>query len=232
MILVGTIVNVAAVAVGSTIGLLVGGRLPERVVKSVFQAIGLFTFFLGVYMALKGHQFLVIIFSLIVGTIVGELISLEDRVERLSHSVRRIFRLGNPNFSEGLITSFLLFCMGSMTVLGAIDEGVGNGSEVLFTKSLMDGFSSIALASAFGLGVTFSVIPLFLYQGGITLLAWWLGDFMAEAVINELTAVGGILLIGLGINILEIKRIRVMNMLPALLFVILFAWLAIRFLPQ
>jgi len=231
MILTGTIVNVLAVAAGSTIGLLVGSRLPERMVKSVFQAIGLFTLFLGIFMALKGQQFLVIIFSLIVGTIVGELISLEDRVERLSHAIRRVFKLGNPKFSEGLITSFLLFCMGSMTVLGAIEEGVGNGSDILLTKSLMDGFSSIALASAFGFGVTFSVIPLLLYQGGITMLAWWLGDFMAEAVIVEVTAVGGILLIGLGINVLEIKRIRVMNMLPALLFAILFAWMAIRFLP-
>ncbi len=231
MILTGTLVNVLAVAAGSTIGLLVGSRLPERMVKSVFQAIGLFTIFLGIYMALKGQQFIVIIFSLIVGTIVGELLSLEDRVERLSHSIRRVFNLGNPKFSEGLITSFLLFCMGSMTVLGAIDEGVGNGADILLTKSLMDGFSAIALASAFGFGVTFSVIPLFLYQGGITLLAWWLGDFMAEAVIVEVTAVGGILLIGLGINVLEIKRIRVMNMLPALLFAILFAWMAIRFLP-
>jgi uncharacterized membrane protein YqgA involved in biofilm formation len=103
---------------------------------------------------------------------------------------------------------------------------VGNGSEILLTKSLMDGFSSIALASAFGIGVTFSVIPLLIFQGGITLIAWWLGEFFPEVIINDLTAVGGILLIGLGVNILDLKHIRIMNMLPALLFAILFSWIA------
>lgn len=226
MILIGTVVNVVAVMAGSTIGLVVGSRLPQKITKSVFNAMGLFTLFLGFYMALKGQQFLVIVFSLIIGTITGEVFLLENRMERFSHSLKKAFKVGNPKFTEGLITSFLLFCMGSMTILGAIDEGVGNGSDLLFTKSMMDGFSSIALAAAFGLGVTFSVIPLFLFQAGITLLAWWLGDFFPVAIINDLTAVGGILLIGLGINILELKHIRIMNMLPALLFAILFSWIA------
>ena len=226
MILTGTIVNVAAVLAGSTIGLVVGTRLPQKITKSVFNAMGLFTLFLGFYMALKGEQFLVMVFSLIIGTITGELLSLESRMERFSNNLKKALKMGNPKFTEGLITSFLLFCMGSMTILGAIDEGVGNGSNLLFTKSMMDGFSSIALAAAFGLGVTFSVIPLFLFQAGITLLAWWLGDFFPVVIINDLTAVGGILLVGLGINILELKHIRIMNMLPALLFAILFSWIA------
>jgi uncharacterized membrane protein YqgA involved in biofilm formation len=226
MILTGTIVNVAAVLAGSTIGLVIGTRLPQKITKSVFNAMGLFTLFLGFYMALKGEQFLVMVFSLIIGTITGELLSLESRMERFSNNLKKALKMGNPKFTEGLITSFLLFCMGSMTILGAIDEGVGNGSNLLFTKSMMDGFSSIALAAVFGLGVTFSVIPLFLFQAGITLLAWWLGDFFPVAIINDLTAVGGILLVGLGINILELKHIRIMNMLPALLFAILFSWIA------
>ena len=226
MILIGTVVNVAAVLAGSTVGLIVGTRLPQKITKSVFNAMGLFTLFLGFYMALKGQQFLVMVFSLIIGTITGELLSLESRMERFSNNLKKALKMGNPKFTEGLITSFLLFCMGSMTILGAIDEGVGNGSNLLYTKSMMDGFSSIALAAAFGLGVTFSVIPLFLFQAGITLLAWWLGDFFPVAIINDLTAVGGILLIGLGINILELKHIRIMNMLPALLFAILFSWIA------
>ena len=226
MILIGTVVNVVAVVAGSTIGLIVGTRLPQKITKSVFNAMGLFTLFLGFYMALKGQQFLVMIFSLIIGTITGEVLSLESKMERFSNSLKSVFKMGNPKFSEGLITSFLLFCMGSMTILGAIDEGVGNGSNLLFTKSMMDGFSSIALAAAFGLGVAFSVIPLLLFQAGITLLAWWLGDFFPIAIINDLTAVGGILLIGLGINILELKHIRIMNMLPALLYAILFSWIA------
>ncbi len=232
MILQGTVVNVVAVIIGSTIGMRLGSKLPHRIVKSVFQAVGLFTLLIGIDMALKGKELLVIIFSLIIGTIVGELLKIDENIERLSAKIKQILKVGNPHFSEGLVTSFLLFCMGAMTILGSIDEGLGNGSKVLFTKSVMDGFSSLALASAMGIGVVFSVIPMLIYQGGITLLVYWLGDFVALQVVTELTAVGGILLIGLGINILEIKKIKVMNMLPALLLVILFAWMRLSYFPN
>ena len=230
MLLGGTLINVIAVVVGSAVGMLVGNRIPEKINKSVFQALGLFTLILGVSMALKGQLLLVIVFSLIIGTIVGELLALEQRIDKLSGALMKLLKLKNPKFSEGLITAFLLFCMGSMTIVGAIDEGLGNGSEILLTKSVMDGFSSIALASVFGLGVALSALPMLVFQGGITLLAYLLGDFMAQEVITELTAVGGVLLVGLGINILELKRIKVMNMLPALVLVIFFAWLWLTFL--
>jgi len=225
MLLGGTLVNVVAVILGSAVGILVGNRIPDRINKNVFQALGLFTLMLGVSMALKGQLLLVIVFSLIIGTVVGELLSLDERIDRLSNMLMNLFRLKNPKFSEGMVTAFLLYCMGSMTIVGAIDEGLGNGSEILLTKSVMDGFSSIALGSVFGLGVTLSVVPMLIFQGGITLLAYVLGDFMAQEIITELTAVGGILLVGLGINILELKHIKVMNMLPSLLLVILLAWL-------
>jgi hypothetical protein len=227
----GTLVNVLAVIVGSLVGLFFKRRLPEQIVKSVFQAIGLFTLFLGVAMALKAEHILVVVFSLIVGTITGEWLLIEKRMEQLTHWIKEKLKLGDPKFSEGLITSFLLFCMGSMTILGAVNEGMGQGSELLYTKSLMDGFSSIALAAAFGLGVTFSVVPLFLFQGGITLLAWWLGNFIPEVAIANLSSVGGIVLLGLGINILELQRIRIMNMLPALLWVIPLTWLYGIYIP-
>nr|WP_321452170.1 DUF554 domain-containing protein [uncultured Carboxylicivirga sp.] len=232
MILQGTIVNIVAVLIGSSIGLIVGSKLPQRIVKTVFQAIGLFTLVIGIMMALKGSEMLVIVFSLIVGTIVGELLYIDKNVERLSAKVKKVLKIGNPHFSEGLVTSFLLFCMGAMTILGAIDEGLGNGSDILYTKSMMDGFSSMALASVMGIGVAFSIIPMLLYQGGITLLAYWLGDFITQQIVTELTAVGGILLIGLGINILEIKQIKVMNMLPSLVLVILFTWMKISWFPN
>ena len=232
MILQGTIVNIFAVLIGSTIGIIVGTRLPQRIVKSVFQALGLFTVVIGIIMALKGNEMLVIVFSLIVGTIIGELLHIDENTERISGKIKGIFKIGNPHFSDGLVTSFLLFCMGAMTIVGAIDEGLGNGSEVLLTKSMMDGFSSMALASAMGIGVTFSVVPMLIYQGGITLLAYWLGDFIAQQIVTELTSVGGILLIGLGINILELKQIKVMNMLPALILVIIFTWIKISLFPN
>ncbi len=229
MLFGGTLVNVLTVLIGSAIGIFVGNRIPEKITKGVFQAIGLFTLFLGVSMAIKGQMLLIIIFSLIIGTIIGELARLDRRVDGFSSHLKKKLRLKNPKFTEGMLTAFLLYCVGSMTILGAIDEGIGNGSEILMTKALMDGFSSIALASVFGVGVGVSVVPLLFFQGGITLLAYWLGDFITAEVINELTAVGGVLLLGLGINILEIKKIRIMNMLPSLLVVVALVWLSASF---
>ncbi len=225
MLFGGTIVNVLTVLIGSAIGLFIGNRIPEKMTKGVFQALGLFTLVLGVGMAIKGQMLLIIVFSLIIGTIIGELFALDKKVDGLSDVLKSYLRLKNPKFSEGMLTAFLMYCVGSMTIVGAIDEGMGNGSEVLMTKALMDGFSSIALASVFGVGVSVSVIPLMLFQGGITLLAFWLGDFVSGEVINELTAVGGVLLVGLGVNILEIKQIRIMNMLPSLLVAVALVWL-------
>ncbi|MBS2213265.1 DUF554 domain-containing protein [Carboxylicivirga mesophila] len=225
MLFGGTLVNVLTVLAGSAIGILIGNRIPEKMTKTVFQAIGLFTIVLGVGMAVKGQMLLIIVFSLIIGTILGELMSLDKQVDELSGVLKTKLRLKNPKFAEGMLTAFLLYCVGSMTIVGAIDEGMGNGSEVLMTKALMDGFSSIALASVFGVGVSMSVVPLLIFQGGITLLAYWLGDFIGKDVITELTAVGGILLVGLGINILEIKQIRIMNMLPSLIVVVVLIWL-------
>lgn len=230
MLLGGTLINVMAVVLGSAVGIFAGRRIPEKITESVFQALGLFTLILGFSMALKGQLLLVIVFSLITGTILGELLALEQRINQLSGALMKLFRLRNPKLSEGMITAFLLYCMGSMTIVGAIDEGLGNGSEVLLTKSVMDGFSSIALGSVFGLGVALSVVPMLIFQGGLTLTAYVLGDFTAQEVINELSAVGGVLLVGLGINILRLKRIKVMNMLPSLVMVTVFSWLWLRFL--
>lgn len=230
MLLGGTILNVITVAVGSAIGIMVGNHIPKKITKGVFQALGLFTLVLGVNMAIKGEMLLAIVFSLIIGTIMGEWMSIDMAIDGLSDSIKKRLKLKNPKFSEGMLTAFLLYCIGSMTILGAIDEGMGNGSEILMTKAIMDGFSSIALASVFGLGVGMSVIPLFIFQGGITLLAYLLGDFIGANVINELTAVGGILLVGLGINILEIKKIRIMNMLPSLIIIIIMVWVSTFFL--
>ena len=225
MLLGGTIVNVITVLIGSSIGIYLGNRIPDKLTKGVFQALGLFTMVLGFNMALKGQELLLIVFSLIIGTIIGETLNLDKSIERLSTTLKNRLKLNNPKFTEGILTAFLLYCIGSMTIIGAIDEGLGKGSQILYTKAMMDGFSAIALASVFGLGVAMSVVPLFIFQGGITLIAYFLGDFISEEIITELTAVGGILLVGLGINILEIKKIRIMNMLPSLLIIVLLVWI-------
>ncbi len=220
----GTIINVVTVLIGSTIGVLLKSKLPKNITETVFQALGLFTLALGFIMAMKANDFLVIVFSLVIGAIIGELINLEKRTEHLASKMKQKIKIKDEKFTEGLLTAFLLFCMGSMTILGAFDEGMKGDTTLLITKSVMDGFAAMALASAFGIGVGFSVIPLLIYQGGLTLFASFLGDFFSPAMINELTAVGGILLIGLGINILEIKKIKIFNILPALLLVVFFTW--------
>lgn len=216
----GTLINVAAVIVGGVLGLLFRSRLPERITHTFFQAIGLFTLFLGFSMSLKTSNPLLLVFSLILGALLGTVLRLQERMESAGNHIQKRLKLKGGQFSEGMVTAFLMFCMGSMTILGAIEEGLGNEPKLLMIKSLMDGFSSIALVAALGVGVIFSAIPLLIYQGGLTLLAAWVGEAMSSVMIDELTATGGILLIGLGITILGIKKIEVLNLIPALIFIV------------
>lgn len=226
--MIGTLVNTAGVIIGGTIGLLLKKSMPERVTSIYFQAIGLFTLAIGISMAVKMDQMLIVVGSLAVGSLLGEWMNLEAGAERMSEWLKKKFRIGSEKFSEGLITAFLLFCIGSMTVLGTIQEGTGGSSDLLFTKSLMDFFSAILLASAFGFGIVASAVPLLLFQGALTLLAMYAGSFFTPTIILGLTSVGGILLMGLGINILEIKRLRIMNMLPSLVVVVLLLWIFVK----
>lgn len=223
--MLGTIVNAAAVIIGGSIGMLLKKSMPERITTIYFQAVGLFTLAIGITMVVKMDNILIVVGSLAIGSLLGEWIDLEKGANKMSNYLKKKFSIGNERFSEGLITSFLLFCIGSMTIVGAIDEGVRGSHELLFTKSFMDFFSAMLLASAFGIGVVFSSVPLLIFQGLLTLIAIAASSFFSPAIIQGLTSIGGILLIGLGINILEIKKIRVMNMLPSLLVVVFMLWL-------
>jgi len=219
----GTFVNVGTVIVGSCLGLLLHARLPRRITTIAFQMIGLFTLFIGFSMALKTGNFLIMIFSGVIGAIIGELCKIDVGIDRIGEWIKVRIKAQNEKFSEGLATAFLLFCMGSMTILGAFEEGLGGKPNLLLAKALLDGFSSMALAAGLGVGVLLAVIPLFIYQGGLTLLAGLLGDVLTTPVVDEMTAVGGLLLIGLGLTILEIKTIKVVNMLPALVVAVILA---------
>lgn len=223
--MIGTLVNTAAVIGGGMIGLLLKKQMPERITTIYFQAIGLFTLAIGTSMAVKMEHILIVVSSLAVGSLLGEWTDLEKGTERLSNRLKSRFHIGGEKFSEGLITAFLLFCVGSLTILGTIQEGTGGSPDLLYTKSLMDFFSAILLASALGVGVVISAVPLFIFQALLTLLASYAGSFFTDGIILELTSVGGILLIGLGINILELKKIRVINMLPSLVIVVLLLWI-------
>ncbi|MEA3452166.1 MAG: DUF554 domain-containing protein, partial [Bacteroidota bacterium] len=210
--------------VGSIIGLLIHTKLPKKIKSIVFQAIGLFTIFLGIDMALKSDNYLIMIFSLVIGSIIGEVLKLNLLIDKFGDKLKKILKSKNQKFTEGFVTAFLMFCMGSMTILGAFEEGFEGKTDLLFAKSVLDGFSSVILAASLGIGVLLSVVPLILYQGGLTFFAVGLEKYITEPVINQMSAVGGILLIGLGITILEIKNIKVINMIPALLIAVLLAY--------
>jgi uncharacterized membrane protein YqgA involved in biofilm formation len=218
--MLGTYVNVIAVIIGSIIGVLLHQRFPENLKKIGFQAIGLCVLFLGISMALKTENFLILIFSMLIGAISGELMHLDRRIDQFGEFLKARIGSTDDQFSEGFVTAFLIFCIGAMTIVGSIEDGLNNDPSILFAKSLMDGCASIALASTFGIGVLFSAIPLFIFQGGITLLAASSKAFFTEVLITELSAVGGVILMGLSIQLLDLKEIKVVNLLPALIVVI------------
>ena len=221
----GTFINVVAVLIGSLLGYIFHARLSEKYKVLTFQAIGLFNIFLGVKMAIASELIIVPLFALILGGVIGELISLDAFAQSSIAKSGKLVGNRSDSFAKGMLTAFLIFCIGPMTILGAIEDGLGNSPTLLMTKSVMDGITSMFLAASFGLGVLFSIVPLFLFQGGISLFASELNQLLSDSAIAELEATGGIMLIGLGISILEIKEIKVFNFLPALIFAPLMAYL-------
>ncbi len=222
--MLGTIANVVAIILGGILGILIKSRFPKKVNNIIFQVIGLFTITLGITMAIKTNNILIVAFSLIIGSVVGEIIDIEKYLESFSERLKNKLKNSSDKFTEGFITATLIYCIGPMAILGSIEEGLGNPPNLLFAKSVLDGVASIALASALGIGVIFSTIPLLIYQGGITLFASYVSNYLSDALIVELSAVGGILLLGLGMNIAEIKKFKVVNMLPSLLVVLVLSY--------
>ena len=239
----GTIINVATVLVGSVLGTLLGNRLPDKVRETVVHGLGLTTLVIGLSLALKTQNILIALASILLGGISGELLGIEAALERLGRWLEaRSSRLQLPgsagtansasstaNFVRGFLTASLLFCVGPMTIMGSIQDGLTGDFTLLAIKSTMDGFAALAFASSLGWGVAFSALTVLFYQGGITLGAGWLKAALTDPMINEMTAVGGILMLGIALGLLEIKRLRVGNLLPALfiapLIVALAAWL-------
>ncbi len=220
---IGTIVNTIAVIVGSLIGIMLHKNFPDRIKLIVFQGIGLATLVIGMQMAFKVQNLLVLIFSILIGGIIGEAVNLEFYFEKFAAFLKQSVRINDEKFTEGFITATLIYCIGSMAVIGSLNEGLRGDKTLLFTKSILDGFTSVALASTYGIGVLFSVIPLFIYQSSLTVMASSFQSLFSDAMVAELTAVGGVLILGIGINLLEIKKIKLMNLLPSLIVVVFLA---------
>lgn len=218
---IGTIVNTLGVILGAGIGLMIHGRFPERIQKICFQALGLVTIVIGVDMALKSQNFLVLISSVLLGAIVGEFMRIHDRMESFGDWIKKKIKSKNEKFTEGLVTTFILYCIGSLSILGSLQEGLTGDPSLIYTKSMLDTFSSIIFASTYGIGVMFTAIPLFFFQSSITLLASQLQGILGESAIAEISGVGSIMIIGLALGLLEVKTIKVINLLPSLLFAVI-----------
>ncbi|MBP7034010.1 MAG: DUF554 domain-containing protein [Pseudomonadota bacterium] len=219
----GTLVNTAAIVAGSLAGAVIGSRLPDRIKTIVMQALGLSVVLIGLQMALSGTRPLLVIGSLLAGAVTGELMNIERAVANLGERLKKRLRSDSSTFVQGFVTASILYCTGAMVIVGSIRDGTVGDPSILYIKALLDGVASVAFASSLGLGVAFSALSVFVVQGSITLLSSQLTFLQEPAVIEAVTATGGLLILGIGINILEIRKIRVGNLVPALLYAILAA---------
>lgn len=219
--MLGTIVNSVAIIVGALLGNLIKQGIPERIKETIIQGIGLAVLLIGMSMALETNNVLIVILSLVIGGVVGEKLKIEERLDNLGSWLEKKVGQEKGDVAKGFVTASLVYCVGAMAIMGALESGLTGQHKTLYAKSALDGITSIIFASSMGLGVAFSSIPVFLYQGSITLGASLIKGFLNDAVITEMTATGGLLILGIGINILGIKKIKVGNLLPAIFAAIL-----------
>ncbi len=220
--MLGTVVNSLAVIVGGLIGVLFKNVIPEKISDALLKAAGLAVISVGIKLSLVGENLTLLIMSIIIGTAIGEIIDIEGKLDNLGALVERKMKNKQSNIALGFITCTLVYCVGSMSIVGAIQSGLSGNHEILFSKALLDGITSISMAVSMGIGVVFSSISVFVYQGIITILARLVQSLLSDVVIAEMTAVGGTVIMAIGLNFLEIKRIKVGNMLPAIFLPILY----------
>lgn len=228
MIGLGTIVNTLAVILGTILGLFFKNTLPEKYKSTIMQAIGLSVIFIGMSGTLQGiykvldnntldrQNIMLMIFSLVIGGLLGELIDIEKRLDNIGYKLQNRFSDQNNGFVEGFVTASLVYCVGAMAIVGSLEDGLLGNPSTLFAKSILDGVTAIIFTSTLGIGVGFSSIAVFIYQGSITLLASFLKPIFTPEVILQTSLVGSVLIFAIGINLLEIKKIKVGNLLPAI----------------
>ena len=227
----GTLINVVTVLGGGTLGTFLGARLPERMRETIMQGLGLLTIVIGIQLSLETDNILIVLGSLLLGGIAGECLRIEDRLDRsgrwleqrttgnsghpVSEKPREGTQHASSRFSHAFLTASLVFCVGPMTILGSIQDGLTGDYNLLAVKATMDGFAALAFASSLGPGAVFSALTVLVYQGVLTLSAGWASILLTDPMIAEMTATGGVLMLALGLGLLEIKQIRAGNLLPA-----------------
>lgn len=216
--MLGVVVNTITVILGSSVGLLFKKGIPDRVASAIMKGIGLCTFYIGVSGSLKGENTLILIISMVIGIAAGTVIDIDDKINRLGNLVEKKFSKGKDtvSISKGFVTASLLFCIGAMTIVGSLNAGLTGDNEMLFTKSMLDFFSSAMLSVSLGIGVLLSSAFVFVFQGAIVLLANFIAPILTDAAIAEMICAGSVMIIGLGLNLLDITKLKIANMLPAI----------------
>jgi len=214
--LLGTIVNTLSIIVGSLIGLSFRGKIPEKYSQTIMHGIGLAVVLIGIKTALNTDAILIVIISFVIGSIIGEFLCIEDRLESLGLWIGKRFSGTSDGIAKGFVSASLLYCVGAMAIVGAMESGLTGNHQTLFAKSILDGVGSIIFASTMGIGVIFSAISVFGYQGLITVAASSIKPYLLPEVVSQMSAVGGLLIFAIGINLLDIKKIKIGNMLPAI----------------
>lgn len=213
--MIGTIVNSIAIIVGAIIGVIIKKGIKDSYKTTIMDGIGLSVVVIGLMGAIKSENIILVIASIVIGGVLGEFIGVERRLDNLGNSLQKKLGARDNNFSEGFVTASLIFCVGAMAIIGSLEAGIQGDYNTLFAKSIIDGITSIIFASTFGIGVAFSSIAVFIYQGIITIFANSVKGLLTPEVIREMSAVGGILIMAIGINVLELKKIKVGNLLPS-----------------
>ncbi len=223
--MLGTVVNTLAIVAGSLLGLLLRRGIPERINQSVIHAIGLSVILIGLRGALGCDELLVVILSMALGAVLGEWIGIEAALQRAGDSLGKRLSVGGDGAARGFVTASLVFCVGAMAIVGSLESGLSGNHQTLFAKSILDGITSVIFASSLGFGVVFSAVSVFVYQGAVTLAAGWIKPLLNPQVVQQMSAVGGLLIAAIGTNLLDMTRLRVGNLLPAVFLPLLYSLL-------
>ena len=221
----GTLFNVVAIVAGGAFGLVIGRFISEKAYKLIFQCLGLFSLYLGISMASKAQDLLVVMFALLLGAIAGVILDIDGLLTRFGESLKRRFEKDGAtgNFTQAFVTTSILYCVGSLSVIGAIENGVNGNPSLFLVKGCLDGSATIFFAASMGIGALFSALPILIYQGSLTFAAQWLNAYITPSMMDNLSGLGGLVVIGVSLNVLEVTDIKTSNLLPGIILVLLFS---------